>query len=101
MYKLDYTPGAKTDLQEIFRYITNVLKSQKAALNLQNEIDKKILRLCEYPFSCPRYQAPRQLQHEYRLLRVKSYYVVYTVSETTISILRVVYMRRELGSLLQ
>jgi len=52
IYKIRYLPTAQRDLQDIVLYFLDNLKSQKAAVDFIETLDKSILRLKQYPYSC-------------------------------------------------
>ena len=51
-YRLQFTPKAEEDLDEIYGYIFSILSAPIAASKLVDNIEKTIMRLKEYPFSC-------------------------------------------------
>ena len=51
-YKVVITEQAEDDLEEIYNYINNELKANKAARNLKNKIKMQILDLIDNPYSC-------------------------------------------------
>lgn len=50
MYKIRYLPLAKKDLTEIITYISDHLKSPKAAMDLLNSFDESISKLGQFPY---------------------------------------------------
>lgn len=103
MYDIRYLPIAQRDMEEIVLYISDVLKAPKAAVELLDELERGILRLREYPYSCRVYEPVKRLETEYRALVVKNYLVFYTVLEDTktVEIRRVVYGKMNLPQLLK
>jgi len=55
MYKIRYLSIAQKDLQDILSYFLDNLKSPKAAMDFIDILDKSILRLKQYPYSCKLY----------------------------------------------
>ena len=96
MYKIRYLPIAQKDLQDIVLYILENLKSPKAAMDFIDTLDKSILRLKQYPYSCTLYQLKEPLESEYRFLPVKNYLVFYIVTENIIEIHRIIYVKMNL-----
>ena len=92
---------AQKDLQNITFYILDSLKSPKAAVDFIDTLDKSILRLKEYPYSCKLYQSQEPLESEYRLLHVKSYLVFYVVSENIIEIHRIIYAKMNIEKIIK
>lgn len=82
MYKLSYLPIANRDLADAVDYIA---------------LDESISRLQHFPYSCPVYLPVMTLEHEYRVLPVKNYIVIYTVNEgeKTVEACRVLHARRD------
>jgi len=101
MYKIRYLPIAQKDLQDIVLYILENLKSPKAAMDFIDTLDKSILRLKQYPYSCKLYQPKEPLESEYRFLPVKNYLVFYIVTENTIEIHRIIYAKMNLEKLIK
>jgi toxin ParE1/3/4 len=101
MYKIRYLSIAQKDLQDIVVYILENLKSPKAAMDFINTLDESILRLKQYPYSCALYQPKEPLELEYRFLPVKNYLVFYVVTENTVEIHRIVYVKMDLEKLIK
>lgn len=96
MYKIQYLPLAKIDIEEIIFYISDILQAPKAAMDLLNAFDKSIERLQQFPFSCKVYTPCKPLASEYRLLMVKNYAVFYVVYDYDVEVHRVVYSKMDL-----
>ena len=101
-YRLIYRPRARKDMGEIIFYISRELHDPAAAIRLTNNIVEAADRLIDYPYAHPRYVPPVPLRHEYRKLIVRNYIVFYWIDdqEKRILIERVLYMRRDCGTLL-
>lgn len=65
-------------------------------MDLLDTLDKSILRIQQFPFSCKLYQPAKELETEYRLLPIKNYAVFYVVKEQVVEIHRIVYAKRDL-----
>lgn len=92
-YSLKFTPKAEEDLDQIYEYIFNTLFAESAANNLINKMEKEILRLKEFPFSCS-YVIDEPLKTRgYRKLIVDNYLVFYLVNkaEEQVVIMRILY----------
>ncbi|MFI3327346.1 MAG: type II toxin-antitoxin system RelE/ParE family toxin [Clostridia bacterium] len=100
IYKLQYLPLAKDDLDEIILYISDILNSPKAALNLLDDIEKNIKTLIKFPFAFPVYDKLSDLQYEYRMIPVKNYAVFYIVENNIVEIHRIVYAKMDFSKLL-
>ncbi|MCL1808765.1 MAG: type II toxin-antitoxin system RelE/ParE family toxin [Clostridiales bacterium] len=92
-YSVKFTPLAESDMDEIYRYIFDMLRAPMAAENLIGEIEKKTKRLEEMPYSCPAVDDELLKAKGYRKLIEKNYIALYLVSESRklVSIMRVVY----------
>jgi len=101
MYKIRYLPIAQKDLHGIILYFLDKLKSQKAAMDFIQTLDKSILRLKQYPYSCRLYQPQKPLESEYRLLPVKNYLVFYIVTENIIEVHRIIYAKMNLKKIIK
>jgi len=99
-YEILYRPLAVRDLNEIYLYIADTLKSPKAAGSLLDAIEKSVQRISEHPFSCRIFQHEPPLPEEFRLLLVKNYAVFYVVHDETVEIRRIVYARMDFTKLL-
>lgn len=82
-------------------YIIDNLKSPKAAMDFINTLDKSILRLKQYPYSCKLYQPQESLETEYRFLPVKNYLVFFVVTENIVEIHRIVYAKMNLEKIVK
>ena len=51
-YTVKMTPKAADDLDNIYRYISEELFATSAATNILERIEKEIMRLKKFPFSC-------------------------------------------------
>jgi addiction module RelE/StbE family toxin len=101
MYKVEYLPIAKTDIEEITDYISNKLQNPSVALKLAEEIINATQKLSEMPYIHPAYYPIRPLKNEYRKLIVNNYIVFYSVSEQTktVTIARIIYAKRNIDNL--
>ena len=99
MYNLEFLPIAKNDMLEIIKYISNELKSPVAAQNLAEEFISAAERLCEFPYANNGYTPIKPLEFEYRRIIVNNYLMYYTVDgpNKTVTIMRVIYARRDMG----
>jgi len=101
MYKIKYLPIAQKDLRDITVYILDNLKSPKAAMDFIDTLDKSILRLKQYPYSCKLYQPQELLETEYRFLPVKNYLVFFVVIENIVEIHRIIYAKMNLERIIK
>ncbi len=99
-FKIIYLPVARKDLIEIVHYINNDLNAPISANNLLNEIEIAILRLADFPFSCPQYFGDKNLKNDYRYLAVKNYIIFYVIFKNTVEIRRIIYARRNINTII-
>lgn len=93
---------AADDLGNIYRYISEELFTASAATNILKRIEKEIIRLKEFPFSC-NYVADEFLRNKgYRKLIVDNYIVFYLTKEEKdqVIIMRVLYGKQNYENLL-
>lgn len=51
-YQIKFTLIAKEDLEEIYHYISKESHAEGAAANLMEKIERGVMQLKDYPFSC-------------------------------------------------
>lgn len=92
-YKLKFTPIAYEDLDQIYGYIAENLHANNAADKLMDDIEKKISRLKNFPFSCEYVSDDLLKEKGYRKLIINNYIVFYLVNEKlkTVIIMRIIY----------
>ena len=75
------TPKAADDLDSFYRYISEELFATSSATNILEKIEKEIMRLREFLFSC-NHVADEYLRNKgYRKLIVDNYIVFYLIEE--------------------
>lgn len=97
MIKLHYSPAAHRDLQGIGHYIKHKLQNPTAARNTLQKIRKDVESLRRFPEMGPLLD---QDHFPYRCLTSGNYLIFYHVLESSVSIDRVIYGRRDYISLL-
>lgn len=102
-YAVSYLPAAVDDLKETVSYIAHTLGNPSAADRLSEEIVRQIAPLADFPYSAPAYTPISQLEHEYRRLLVKNYFVFYWMDENekTVTVARIIYARRNISTVLR
>lgn len=96
------TPKAADDLDKIYRYISEELFATSSAINILDRIEKEIMRLREFPFSC-NYLVDEYLRNKgYRKLIVDNYIVFYLINEDNkqVVIMRALYGKQKYENLL-
>ncbi|MCL2321431.1 MAG: type II toxin-antitoxin system RelE/ParE family toxin [Oscillospiraceae bacterium] len=93
MYRLNYNPKAKNDIDNILKYIAEDLFNPTAAMRLAAEIVNSVDKLNDFPYINPVYKTYNQLKHEYRKLVIKNYIIFYYIDEKNkqINIARMLY----------
>ena len=101
-YKLEFLPRALQDMTDAASYIARELYEPDAAQRLLDDIADAAERAACFPYAYPSHTSPEPLEHEYRKLIVRNYIVFYWIDdqEKRILIERVLYMRRDCGTLL-
>jgi len=92
-YALNIYPRAQSDLEDIFRYISEELCNPSAAAALIDDIDESLDRVCLNPFMCPLVRSSLIKDKTLRKLIVKNYIVFYRPIEQKreIQVVRVLY----------
>ena len=101
-YTVKMIPKAAGDLHDIYRYISEELFATSAATNILERIEKEIMKLKKFPFSC-NYVADEYLRNKgYRKLIVDNYIVFYLIVEEReqVIIMRVLYGKQKYEDLL-
>ncbi len=95
MAKLNVSPKAKTDLQQIREYIASDLDNPEAARNTVATVIKSMHRLEKFPLSGAPLQAITGASVDYRYLVSGNYMTFYRCDGDTVYILRVLYGKRD------
>ena len=103
MYSVFFTEPAEDDLLSSLRYISDVLKAPSAANQLLLDIEEKVKILETAPLCCALVDDEYLCTKGIRSLLVKNYQIFYVVkeNETTVSIIRILYARRDWAFLLK
>lgn len=95
MHKIEYLPIAEEDIISTVNYISFALDAPKAARDLLEELNKTVLQISEFPYSCELYKTSRPLKEEIRKVPVKGYVLYYAVFQDRIEIRRFMHGRRD------
>ena len=100
MYSVEILPVARQDLIEIVRYVTITLNSPQAAQRLADQLMDGIQSLRTLPYRRPVYHPIRNLEHDFRALRVGNYLVFYWVDEEPqlVTVARVIYAKSDIAA---
>lgn len=92
--KVRYLPTFYYDLLSTVTYIKDVLMNPIAARQLVNDVESTILETSKNPGIFEPYRAERKLEKTYYRVKVRNYYIFYTIEEDGImEVCRLVYAR--------
>jgi plasmid stabilization system protein ParE len=102
MYKVGVLPVAVNDMEEIIYYVSHNLKNLSAARNLSNSFVEAMNSILKFPFGLPVYKTIKKLKNEYRSIKIKNFLMFYTINEKekTITIVRVLYQKKDINNIL-
>lgn len=92
-----YTAQAKQDVKNIYEYILYFLQAPIAAANTYHHIQQAAHSLEEMAERNPLYREDPWHSEGLRFIPVKNYLILYFIEDTTISIVRVLYSRRNIS----
>lgn len=103
MYKLEFLPIAKNDIDKIIYYISNDLKNVTASRKFRDLFLNSIDKILEFPHGSPIYEQLKFLNNEYRSFKVKNFLMFYTINEQDkiITIVRVIYQKMDISKILE
>ena len=82
MYKIEFLPIAKEDINNIIYYISHKLNNITAAKKLRNLFIKSLDYIIEFPYGSTVYPSSKTtLKYEYRSYKIKNYLLFYTINE--------------------
>ena len=100
MFKIRFTPQAIADLEEIKRYISGDLFNPQAAAELVELVFEKIRTLAALPQTGARLRTDIPTLKTYRFIPCKNYLVFYRTELKLVSVIRILYARRDYLGLL-
>lgn len=103
MYKIEFLPIAKKDIDDIIYYISHNLKNRIASIELKDLFMNSLDKISEFPYGLPIYKPTGSLKNEYRSYKVKNFLMFYTVNEEekVITIVRVLYQKMDINNILE
>ena len=103
MYKLEFLPIAKKDIDDIIYYIYNNLKNKTAAINLSKDFIKAANSIIDFPYGLAEYKPFSKLKYTYRCIKIKNFLMFYTINEKdkTIIIVRILYSKMNINKILE
>ena len=103
MYTLEFLPIAKKDLEEIIYYISHNLKNVSAAKKHRDLFQLSFTKVKEFPYGYPVYYPLHNLKYEYHFCKVKNFLMFFVINdkEKIITIMRVLYKKRDINNILK
>ena len=98
--KIEYSPKALQDLDEIWNYIENKLYNPIVAKNTINGILDKAENLTSFPEAEKKLMFENKIDSGYRFISFNNYLVFYRLESNTIFIDRVIYSGRNYTKIL-
>ncbi|MDR1630768.1 MAG: type II toxin-antitoxin system RelE/ParE family toxin [Oscillospiraceae bacterium] len=95
MNKLQFSPLARQDLQDIKTYIEVELQNPVAAVNVITKIIKHLHILVDHPRSGAPLSSVVDAETDYRFLVCGNYTAFYHYEDETVYVVRVLYGRRD------
>ena len=99
-FKVKYSPNALCDLDEIWEYISNILKDSIAADRTVNGILDKTELLSEQSMMGTPLYFENNLYSGYRYVICKNYMAFYRLSDDVVYVDRIIYGKRDYMRLL-
>lgn len=100
MTEIRFSPDAVNNLVQTKAYIADELGNEQAAVRVISKIAKQIEMLREFPMSGAPLSSVINIDTDYRYLVCGSYTAFYRVEGNTVSIIRVLYGRRNFMQIL-
>lgn len=100
MFKIRFTPQAVADLEETKRYLSDDLCNPQAAAALVALVFEKIRGLASLPKAGARLWTESAAFSPYRFIQCKNYLVFYRTEGKFVSIIRILYAKRDYLGLL-
>lgn len=103
MYKIEFLPIAKKDIDEIIYYIACNLKNITASKKLRDLFMSNLDKIANFPYSVSIYRSTNVLKNEYRSYKVKNFLMFYTINEKEkiITIARILYQKMDIDNILE
>lgn len=101
MYKLEFLPIAKRDMDDIIYYISNTLNNKRAAGTLAQSFISSANSILNFPYGSSVYNL-NNLKYEYRSIKVKNFLMFYIIDEENkiVTIVRVLYQKMDISNIL-
>ena len=93
-YTIKYLPSFDKEFNDILYYITYVLKNKIAAENVFKSVNNSIIKRSINPKSFEIYRSNKKRKYNFYKIHLKSYTIFYTVRNTTMEIVHILYNKR-------
>ena len=100
MAEILFSPEAVNDLRQTKAYICEELCNEQAAIHTLSNIMKRIRILSQFPESGPPLSSIVDFETDYRFLVCGNYTAFYRVEKQTVSVVRILYGRRNFMQIL-
>lgn len=96
LFKVEFTDQCIEEMTEIYDYIVDKLKAYKAAENLINEVNDRVIELGRFPELYTKIGKADRLKRDYHRILIKNYVLLYTIDyeKRKVLISRMIYGRR-------
>ena len=103
MYKLEFLPVAKKDMDDIIYYVSHNLKNSSAARKLSKNFIKSANSILDFPYGLSIYKYSEKLANNYRCIRIKNFLMFYTINEKDkiVTIVRVLHKKMDISNKLK
>lgn len=103
MYKLEFLPIAKKDIDNIIYYISNKLQNPTASSKLAIKLIKGANSILTFPYGAAIYKTKNELKYEYRSIKINNFLMFYTIDEDSkiVTIVRVIYEKMNINNILE
>ena len=103
MYRIEFLPIAKKDIDDIVYYISHNLKNITASKKIRDLFINSFDNILEFPYGCSIYKSLGTLNNEYRSYKVKNFIMFYTINEkeNLITVVRVLYQKMNIDNILK
>ena len=102
-YSVEFSEQGNHDLDEILRYISEVLLSPQAAQKFFSAVNEKLVMLQNSPYLYPLYHDDKLANEGFHFVTIGNYLMFYLVDDdtTTVSITRILYGRRDIPTVFE
>ena len=103
MYRIEFLPIVKKDIDNIIYYISHNLKNITASKKIRDLFLNSFDNILEFPYGSSVYKPLSTLKNEYRSYKVKNFLIFYTINDrkNLITIVRVLYQKMNIDNILE